>query len=142
MFQGASQLTLDAKGRMSMPTRHRDALMASCEGRVTLTRHPDGCVLVYPRPVWELRREELAALPYAARGLQRIVLGNALDLDLDSAGRILVPGELRLPCGLERDVMLMGMGAHFELWDAQRLAEEESKALAGGLPEAAANFKF
>lgn len=142
MFQGASQLTLDAKGRMSMPTRHRDALMASCEGRVTLTRHPDGCVLVYPRPVWETRREQLAALPYAARALQRIVLGSAVDLDLDSAGRILVPGELRSLCGLERDVMLMGMGEHFELWDAQRLAEEESKALAGGLPEAAANFSF
>lgn len=142
MFQGASQLTLDAKGRMSMPTRHRDALMASCEGRVTLTRHPDGCVLVYPRPVWERRREQLAALPNAARVLQRIVLGSAVDLELDSAGRFLVPGELRSLCKLDRDVMLMGMGEHFELWDAQRLAEEESKALAGGLPDAAANFSF
>lgn len=142
MFQGASQLTLDAKGRMSMPARHRDALMASCDGRLTLTRHPDGCVLVYPRPTWEVRREQLAKLSYAARVLQRIVLGSAVDLELDSAGRILVPGELRSLCHLEREVMLMGMGAHFELWDAARLAEEEAKALADGLPDAAANFSF
>lgn len=142
MFQGASQLTLDSKGRMSMPSRHRDALMASCDGRLTLTRHPDGCVLVYPRSIWEVRREQVAALPFSARFLQRIVLGSAVDLELDGAGRILVPGELRSLCQLNREVMLMGMGAHFELWDAHRLAEEESKALAGGLPDAAANFTF
>ena len=50
MFQGASQLTIDPKGRLSMPTRHRDALLAQCGGRLTVTRHPDGCLLVYPRP--------------------------------------------------------------------------------------------
>ncbi|MFP3701844.1 cell division/cell wall cluster transcriptional repressor MraZ, partial [Burkholderia sp. SIMBA_013] len=57
MFQGSSALTLDAKGRISIPTRHRDALMAQAEGRLTLTRHPDGCLLVYPRPEWEKKRE-------------------------------------------------------------------------------------
>ena len=62
MFQGASQLTLDGKGRISIPSRHRDVLMAQCDGRLTLTRHPDGCLLVYPRPVWEARREKIAVL--------------------------------------------------------------------------------
>ena len=57
MFQGRSALSLDAKGRMSVPTRHREALMFQCEGRLTLTRHPDGCLLLYPRPVWETVRE-------------------------------------------------------------------------------------
>lgn len=125
-----------------MPSRHRDLLASSCEGRVTLTRHPDGCVLIYPRATWEMRREQVAQLPYSARALQRLLLGNATDLELDSAGRVLVPTELRAAAQLERDVMLLGMGAHFELWDAQRLAEHERAALADGLPESAAGFTF
>ena len=142
VFQGASQLTLDGKGRVSMPSRHRDSLAANCDGRLTVTRHPDGCLLVYPRPTWELRREQIAQLPYSARALQRLLLGNATDVDLDSAGRLLVPTELRAGAQLERDLMLLGMGAHFELWDAVRLAEQERAALAGGLPESAAQFTF
>ena len=142
MFQGPSQLTLDGKGRLSMPSRHRDSLAAHCDGRLTLTRHPDGCLLVYPRPTWEARREQIAQLPYSARSLQRLLLGNATDIDLDSAGRVLVPTELRAAAQLERDLMLLGMGAHFELWDTTRLAEYERAALAGGLPDSAAEFTF
>jgi MraZ protein len=142
VFQGASQLTLDNKGRLSMPARHRDALAAQCEGRLTLTRHPDGCVLIYPRPTWEARREQIARLPYAARALQRLLLGAAVDVELDSAGRILVAPELRGAAALERDVMLLGMGAHFELWDSARLGEHERQALADGLPESASGFTF
>jgi len=142
VFQGASQLTLDGKGRLSMPSRHRDSLAAHCDGRLTVTRHPDGCLLLYPRPAWEARREQIAQLPFSARALQRLLLGNATDIDLDSAGRLLVPSELRAAAQLERDLMLLGMGAHFELWDAARLAEHERAALADGLPESAADFTF
>lgn len=125
-----------------MPSRHRDALAAHCDGRLTLTRHPDGCLLVYPRPTWEARRENIAQLPYSARALQRLLLGNATDVDLDGAGRILVPTELRAAAQLERDAMLLGMGAHFELWDANCLHEHERASLAGGLPESASGFTF
>lgn len=125
-----------------MPSRHRDSLAAHCDGRLTVTRHPDGCLLVYPRPTWEVRREQIAQLPFSARALQRLLLGNATDVDLDGAGRLLVPGELRAGAQLERDLMLLGMGAHFELWDATRLAEHERVSLAGGLPESAAQFTF
>lgn len=142
MFQGASQLSLDAKGRLSMPARHRDALLAQCEGRLTLTRHPDGCVLVYPRPRWEGKREEIARMPYSARALQRLLLGSATDLELDSSGRLLIPSELRAAAGLGRETMLLGMGEHFELWDAARLAMREQEQLANGLPDAAAGFSF
>ena len=62
MFQGASSLNRDAKGRMSIPARHRDALSLQSEGRVTLTRHPHGCLLLFPRPVWEQHREQIARL--------------------------------------------------------------------------------
>lgn len=142
MFQGASALSLDAKGRMSIPAKHRDALAIQCEGRLTLTRHPDGCLLLLPRPVWEARREQIAAWPMAARAWQRIFLGNAVDVELDSAGRVLISPELRSAAGLSREVMLMGMGSHFEIWNAATLAEQEQQAIAGGTPDVLSNFSF
>ena len=142
MFQGTSLLSLDAKGRMTMPTRHREALEGVCALAVTVTRHPDGCMLIYPRPVWEEKRKALSSLPYSARALQRIVLGGAVDLTVDAAGRMLIPAELRTLCGLNREVALLGLGEHFELWDAGRLAEREKAALEAGLAEQAADFQF
>lgn len=142
MFQGSSALSLDAKGRLTVPSRHRDALVVQCEGRLTLTRHPDGCLMLFPRPVWEVHRERIAALPIAARQWQRIFLGSATDLEMDGAGRILVSPELRQAAGLTKDVMLLGMGSHFEVWDAHALAAKEQEALAAGIPEALANFSF
>ena len=140
VYQGLSKLTLDAKGRISVPARHRDALIAQCDGRVTLTRHPDGCLLLYPRPRWEQKRAELARLPHSRRVLQRILIGSAIDLELDNAGRILISPELRDAAGLERDVFLSGVGEHFELWEPVRMEELEKKQLAEGGLEAADDF--
>jgi len=142
VFQGASKLALDLKGRISIPSRHRDQLLAHCEGRLTLTRHPDGCLLVYPRPQWESKRKELALLPYSARALQRLLLGSAIDVELDSAGRLLVPTALREDARLTREATLIGMGTHFELWEPASLREREERDLANGLPDAAADFSF
>lgn len=142
MFQGASAINLDAKGRMSIPARHRDALAVQCEGRLTLTKHPHGCLLFFPRPVWESHRDQIAAWPMSARAWQRIFLGNACDVEMDSAGRILISPELRQAVGLSRDVMLLGMGTHFEIWDAARLAEDEQQAVSGGMPDVLSNFSF
>ena len=135
-------MALDPKGRISMPARHRDQLLADCGGRLTLTRHPDGCLLLYPRPKWERKRDELAQMPYSARGLQRLLLGSATDVELDSAGRVLVPATLREDAALQREVSVVGMGEHFELWDPERLRQTEERDLAGGLPDAAAGFSF
>jgi len=142
MFQGGSALTLDAKGRMTIPTRHRDALAEQAAGRLTLTRHPDGCLLVYPRPVWEEKREQIVKLPMSARSFQRLLLGNAQDVELDGAGRVLVAPELRSAAGLTRDVMLLGLGAHFELWDAATLAERENADLAKDMSDVLNQFSF
>ena len=142
MFQGASAINLDAKGRMSIPAKHRDALAVQCEGRMTLTKHPHGCLLFFPRPVWEQHREQIASWPMSARAWQRIFLGNACDVELDSAGRVLVSPELRAAVGLEKEVMMLGMGTHFEIWDAAKLAESESEAVAGGMPDVLSNFSF
>lgn len=133
-------MSLDAKGRMTVPARHRDDLQSQCEGKLTLTRHPDGCLLLFPRPVWEIHRERIAALPMNARAWQRIFLGNAADVEMDGAGRILVSPELRTAAKLEKDVMLLGMGSHFEVWDASTLAAKEDEAIAAGMPEALSSF--
>lgn len=142
MFQGASAINLDAKGRMLIPAKHRDALMQQCEGRMTLTKHPHGCLLFFPRPVWEEHREQIAAWPMSARAWQRIFLGNACDVEMDSAGRVLISPELRNAVGLEKEVMMLGMGTHFEIWDAAKLAADEALAVAGGMPDVLSNFSF
>ena len=142
VFQGASALNLDAKGRMSVPAKHRDALLVQGEGRVTLTKHPDGCLLLFPRPEWEAFRARVAQLPMDAHWWRRIFLGNAAEVDLDSAGRILVSPELRSAAGIEKEVMLLGMGSHLELWDAATYAAKEQAAIAQGMPEALKQFNF
>ena len=142
MFQGASAINLDAKGRMSIPAKHRDALTVQCEGRMTLTKHPHGCLLFFPHPVWEQHRDQIAAWPMSARAWQRIFLGNACDVEVDSAGRVLISPELRAAVGLEKEVMMLGMGTHFEIWDAAKLAESEAEAVAGGMPDVLSNFSF
>jgi MraZ protein len=142
VFQGASALNLDAKGRMSVPAKHRDALLVQGEGRVTLTKHPDGCLLLFPRPEWEAFRARVAQLPMDAHWWRRIFLGNAAELELDSASRILVSPELRAAAGIEREVILLGMGSHLELWDAATYAAKEQAAIAQGMPDALKQFTF
>ena len=124
---------------MSIPAKHRDALAIQCDGRLTLTRHPDGCVMLFPRPVWEQHRQQIAQWPMQARAWQRIFLGYATDVELDTAGRILIAPELRTAVGIEREVMLVGMGSHFEIWDAARMAEKEQQAIDAGTPDTLAD---
>ncbi|MDE2077408.1 MAG: division/cell wall cluster transcriptional repressor MraZ [Burkholderiales bacterium] len=142
VFQGASALTLDAKGRMAVPARHRDALQALCEGQLTITKHPDGCLMVFPRPSWDTFRDKVAALPMSASGWKRIFLGNAMDVEIDGSARVLVSPELRAAAGISKDVMLLGMGSHFELWDAERYAAHEAEVMAQAMPEALQDFTF
>jgi MraZ protein len=142
LFQGASALNLDAKGRMSVPARHRDTLLLQGEGRVTLTKHPDGCLLLFPRPEWEAFRARVAQLPMDAHWWRRIFLGNAAEIDLDSAGRILITPELRSAANIEREIMLLGMGSHLEVWDANTYAAKEQAAIAQGMPDALKQFTF
>lgn len=142
VFQGASALNLDAKGRMSVPAKHRDALLLQGDGRVTLTKHPDGCLLVFPRPEWEAFRSRVAQLPMDAHWWRRIFLGNAAEIELDGSGRILISPELRVAANIEREIILLGMGSHLELWDAQIYSTKEQAAIAQGMPEALKQFTF
>ncbi len=142
VFQGSSSMRLDAKGRFSVPTRHREALMKMAGGQLTLTQHPDGCLLVFPRNEWEVFRGQVAALPMSAQWWKRIFLGNAQDVEMDGTGRVLVAPELRDAAQLGRDALLLGMGSHFELWDKATYKEKEASAMKEEMPEVLKNFSF
>lgn len=142
VFQGASALALDAKGRLSVPARHRDVLQATANGQLTVTKHPDGCLMLFPRPAWEAFRDRIAALPMSASGWKRIFLGSAMDVEIDASSRVLISPELRAAAGLAKDVMLLGMGSHFELWDAERYAAHEAEVMQQGMPDVLKDFSF
>ena len=119
MFRGATALNMDAKGRLAVPAKHRDALHVQSEGRLVLTAHPHRCLLLYPQPAWEPIQAKVMSLSSFDRqssALQRLLVGFAEDIDLDSAGRMLISPVLREFAGLEKQVMLVGQGSHFELW--------------------------
>lgn len=138
-FHGAAVITLDAKGRVAIPTRHRSALLHAGKSLV-LTAHPDGCVLIYPAADWDPVREKVAAFPSmdpVASWWKRLLLGFEEHVSPDGSGRILLPPALRLHAKLERDAMMVGQGHYFELWDAGVWAAKLERALAtNGTPSA------
>jgi len=139
MFRGVAQLTLDSKGRLGVPSKYRDALLAHCGGRLVITADPSRCLLIYPQPAWEPIEQKLNGLSSFnpnTRALQRLLVGNASDVELDGAGRILVPGPLREFAALGRDVVLVGQGAKFELWDQEKWNQqmEDAQLFKDGVP--------
>jgi MraZ protein len=133
MFRGANKLTLDIKGRLAVPTRYRERLQERCGGNLVVTVDKDQCLLIYPFPDWEDLERKLMKLPSLnpqARRLQRLMVGHATELELDGSGRILLPPSLREYGKLNRDVMLIGQGLRFELWDETRWNEWRDESLA------------
>jgi MraZ protein len=141
VFQGASSLSLDPKGRLSVPTRHRDALGVA-GGQLTITKHPDGCLMVFPRDEWEKFRARIASLPMDAQWWRRIFLGNAMDVEMDGNGRVLVSPELRAAAGITKEAVLLGMGSYLELWDAHAYAEKEAREMQKPMPDVLKDFSF
>ena len=142
MFQGASFVTLDTKGRLSVPTRHRDVLSATSASQLTMTKHPHGCLMIFPRSEWEKFRDRIASLPMQAQWWKRIFLGNAMDVDMDATGRVLVSPELRSAAGISKDTVLLGMGSYFELWDAATYSAQEAEQMKGEMPDVFKDFSF
>lgn len=135
MFQGAAALNLDAKGRMAIPARHREALLAPAEGRLVLTAHPHRCLLLYPAPAWEPIRAKILAAPSLetqSAMLRRLLVGFATDSEMDAAGRLLVPPELRQYAALDKQVWLVGQGSHFEIWSDAGWREQQEAIFALG----------
>lgn len=125
-----------------MPARHRDAMGADYSGRFTLTKHPHGCLMIFPLNEWEKFRERIASLPMQAQWWKRIFLGNAMDVDMDATGRILVSPELRKAAAISKDAVLLGMGSYFELWDAATYAAQEAEQMKGEMPDVFKDFSF
>jgi MraZ protein len=129
IFEGPSALTLDGKGRVSMPSRYREDLQSLCGGRLIVTKHPHGCLMIFPRPYWEPFRDQVAQLPFSQVGVKRVFLGHADDVEWDATSRVLIRPELRSWAGLEKDVTLLGMGSHFELWATPAYAAHEARVM-------------
>lgn len=123
MFRGATKVTLDAKGRMAVPSRYRERLMTVAQGHLVATVDRDYCLLIYPLPDWEEIERKLVRLPTLnkqVRRLQRLMVGYATELEMDGHGRILLSRELREFAQLDRQAILIGQGNKFELWDEER----------------------
>ncbi|MDA8328271.1 MAG: division/cell wall cluster transcriptional repressor MraZ [Betaproteobacteria bacterium] len=132
MFRGVSTLNLDTKGRLMVPARYRDALLAQGDGRVVVTADPSKCLLMFPLIEWEPIEKKLNSLSSfntQTRSLQRLLVGNAADLELDATGRILLPAMLREFAGLDKNAVLVGQGVKFELWNEQRWQDQMDLAL-------------
>ena len=144
MFRGANAISLDAKGRLAMPSRYRDELNERSSGQLIITIDTvDRCLNVYPLDEWEIIETKLKALPSLreeVKRLQRLLIGNAVDLELDSSGRFLVPPRLREYARLDKRAMLVGQLNKFQLWDedtwnAVSAADLEAIQLPGSMPD-------
>jgi MraZ protein len=146
MFQGATELNLDAKGRLAIPARYRDAL-APDSAPITLVAHTHRCLCVYSQAVWAPIRDRIASLPdtkdIRIHHFKLKTLGRAQEDELDGAGRVLISKFLREYAGLDKQVWLVGMGNRFDLWsDAGWQAQQEAMLAAddGDLPEELEGF--
>jgi len=148
MFRGATALNLDVKGRLAVPAKHRDALTGQPGAGLVLTAHPHRCLLLYPQSAWEPIQQKIMSLPSLdkqASLLQRLLVGFAEDMALDGAGRVLVSPVLREFATLEKQVMLVGQGTHFELWSLDGWRAQLDEALSQGdqvLPPEMGNFSL
>ena len=133
-------LVLDGKGRLTVPARWKALLDTNVNGQLVVSKNPDGCLSLFPLPVWEKFETELLSLSSEHDAWRRIFIGSATDVEIDSAARVLVPPELRLWAGFDRNVMFMGVGPNFELWDQARYEAREAVAIAQGRPEPLRNL--
>jgi MraZ protein len=130
MFRGRSIHTLDAKGRIRIPTRFRDILKSRYNDRLVIT-NLDRCLIAYPLPEWEGIEEklgELSAVRQDVKAFQRFFISGATECNFDKQGRILVPQTLREQAVLEREVVLAGMLKSFEIWSKPLWDEEIKKS--------------
>lgn len=148
MFRGVANLNLDSKGRLAMPAKYRDALLSRSEGRLIVTADPSKCLLIYPFADWEPIEQKLNSLSSfnpQTRALQRLLVGMASDTEMDGAGRILLSAPLRQFAALDKNVVLVGQGAKFELWNEDSWNAQLDQALVfqgGGLPPELEGFSL
>ena len=124
MFQGETAITVDDKGRLTIPTSYRELVVDACANRLVITYNPfeSGCLWLFPYAEWEQVRDQVNALPKvkaAHRDMQMKLVGAAAVVEPDGAARILLPASQRAAAGIEKKAVLLGMGNKFELWSEQ-----------------------
>ena len=134
MYRGINAINLDDKGRIALPARYRDYFSASADEQVVVTIDTEeNCLLMYHLPDWEEIEAKIEALPSfnpAARRVQRLLIGHAAEINIDSNGRVLLPQLLREYAKLEKQVKLVGQGKKLEIWSAALWEERRSAWLA------------
>ena len=120
MFRGINSVNLDAKGRMALPARLREAISERGDANLVVTIDTrERCLLLYPLTEWEVvqaRLESLSNMRRNARLVQRLLIGHATDVELDGNGRVLLPAMLRDFAGLSKKLVLLGQGNKIEIW--------------------------
>ena len=121
MFRGANSINLDSKGRIAIPAKYRDRVKGSADAQMIITCDPyDNCLLIFTLDHWEATESDLQSLSNSKplhRRLKRIMLAHATEVDMDTSGRLLIPGVLRERAKLAKEVMLIGQGKTFQLWN-------------------------
>jgi MraZ protein len=140
VFRGVQHINMDAKGRLAMPARQREPLLALCQGQIVVTIDTQSkCLVIYPLPEWERIEKDIQGLPAlnpAVKRFQRLMLGYASDLELDGNGRMLLPQSLREYAQLEKKLVLVGQGNKLEIWSEALWLAEREQALEDSGPEA------
>lgn len=135
MFRGEYSLSLDAKGRLAIPSRYRERLTESCGGKLIVTISLlERCLVVYPYPRWQRIEDalkDLPALDQQAQAINHLLIGHANECDMDSNGRVLLSQTLRGFAGLDKHIMMVGQVDKFELWDEAAWIERREELLGG-----------
>jgi MraZ protein len=118
-LKGEFKHTIDAKGRLFIPAKFRDELSDS----FVITKGLDNCLFVYSRESFDVLEEKIKALPLSKANLQRFFLSSAIDCELDTQGRVLIPQNLRDHAGLTREVTVIGVSGRAEIWDSAKWHE-------------------
>jgi len=139
MFMGRYNHTIDPKGRLSIPSKYRETL----GDEFVVSKGMDGCLFVYADEDWKVFEAKLASLPLInqeARQFARFFLSGAQYVTVDKQGRILMPQDLREFAGLEKDVVLAGMGGRIEIWSLEKWNENNSQIDMGRIAQSMADL--
>ena len=122
MFKGINNINIDVKGRMAIPAKYRACIESNAASRMVVTIDTeDKFLLLYDLSEWEKIEKKITALPTfnkATRRIQRLLIGHATDVELDSQGRILLPSQLRSYADIDKKITLIGQGNKFEIWSS------------------------
>ena len=130
MYRGATILSLDGKSGFAVPTKYREHLLIESNGAMILTAHPHGCLLLYPKDAWtpiQSKIMQLSSFDKKSSGLQRLLVGYAEDSIVDGAGRLLISQALRDFADIQKTIMFVGQGTHFEIWNQEIWNQEINK---------------